>query len=224
MRFQISASVAPGYYYLAAYIRNDGGTFQSSFPFSNNYSFSRTQVQVLPPPPLVLQKVAARKVHGSAGTFDLTLSATAANPTTEPRWGGAGGSHLIVYTFDRPPVGGSAAVSSGVGAAGTPTFSGNEMRVPLSGVNDRQYVTVTASNVVASDGGSGGGTIRIGFLVADVNQSRVVSLADLGLVNALLSQPVTAANFLKDVNASGTLTLADKGITSASLTRALPPP
>ena len=98
------------------------------------------------------------------------------------------------------------------------------MRVPLSGVNDQQYVTVTASNVVASDGGSGGGTIRIGFLVADVNQNRVVSLADLGLVNALLSQPVTAANFLKDVNASGTLTLADKGITSASLTKALPPP
>ncbi len=63
-----------------------------------------------------------------------------------------------------------------------------------------------------------------GFLVADVNQNRVVSLADLGLVNALLSQPVTAANFLKDVNASGTLTLADKGITSASLTKALPPP
>lgn len=63
-----------------------------------------------------------------------------------------------------------------------------------------------------------------GFLVADVNQNRVVSLADLGLVNAPLSQPVTAANFLKEVNASGTLTLADKGITSASLTKALPPP
>ena len=66
--------------------------------------------------------------------------------------------------------------------------------------------------------------MRVGFLFGDVNQSRVVSLADLGLVNAQLAQPVTAANYLKDVNASGTLTLADKGITNANLTKALPAP
>ena len=52
----------------------------------------------------------------------------------------------------------------------------------------------------------------------------MVSLADLGLVNAQLSQPVNAANHLKDLNASGTLTLADKGIANVSLTKALPAP
>jgi hypothetical protein len=52
----------------------------------------------------------------------------------------------------------------------------------------------------------------------------VVSLADLGLVNAVLAQTVTAANFLRDVNASGTLSLADKGLTNAVLATALPPP
>jgi len=62
------------------------------------------------------------------------------------------------------------------------------------------------------------------LLVGDVNQNRVVSLADLGLVNAQLAQSVTATNYLKDVNASGTLTLADKGITNANLTKVLPPP
>ena len=67
-------------------------------------------------------------------------------------------------------------------------------------------------------------SVRIGFLVGDVNQNRVVTVADLGLVNAQLAQPVTAANYLKDVNASGTLTLADKGITNANLTKALPAP
>jgi hypothetical protein len=56
-----------------------------------------------------------------------------------------------------------------------------------------------------------------------VNQNRVVTLADLGLVNAQLAQLVTAANYLKDVNASGTLTLADKGITNANLNKAIPP-
>ena len=75
---------------------------------------------------------------------------------------------------------------------------------------------------MAAAGGSG--SVRVGFLLGDVNQNRVVTVADLGLVNAQLAQPVTAANYLKDVNASGTLTVADKGITNANLTRALPAP
>ncbi len=44
-----------------------------------------------------------------------------------------------------------------------------------------------------------------------MSQNRVVSVADLALVNAQLAQVVNAANFLKDVNASGTLTVADEG-------------
>jgi hypothetical protein len=71
---------------------------------------------------------------------------------------------------------------------------------------------------------SGCASVRLGFLAGDVNQNRVVTLADLGLVNAQLAQFVTSANFLKDVNASGTLTLTDKGITNLNLTKALPPP
>ena len=63
-----------------------------------------------------------------------------------------------------------------------------------------------------------------GSLLVMCNQSRVVTLADLGLVNAQLSQIVTAANYLKDVNASGTLTLSDKAITNARLTKALSAP
>ena len=65
---------------------------------------------------------------------------------------------------------------------------------------------------------------RIGFLAGDVNQNRVVTVADLGLVNAQLAQAVTAANYLKDINVSGTLTVADKGLANARLTEALPAP
>jgi hypothetical protein len=66
--------------------------------------------------------------------------------------------------------------------------------------------------------------VRVGFLKGDVNGSRVVSVGDLGLVNAQLAQPVTAANFIRDVNVSGSITVADKGITNSNLTRALPAP
>ena len=174
--------------------------------------------------PLVLQSVVSRKTHGAAGTFDLGLGLVATNPSTEPRAGGAGGNHTVVFTFDQPLISGTATISAGAAVAGVPSFSGNSMIVPLSGVSDQQYVTVGVSNVLSSGGGSGSGSVRIGFLVGDVNQSRVVTLADLGLVNAQLAQPVSAANFLKDVNAGGTLTLADKGITNANLTKALPAP
>jgi len=86
-------------------------------------------------------------------------------------------------------------------------------------------VAVTITNVASADGGTGGtGSVRVGFLSGDVYQNRVVTVADLGLVNAQLVQAVTVANFLKDVNASGTLTVADKGITNANLAKALPPP
>ena len=164
----------------------------------------------------------SRKVHGGAGTFNMPLSAVATNPTTEPRQGPA---QTIVFTFDKLISSATATVTEGAAAAGVPTFSGNDVVVDLTGVNNQQYVTVALTNVASVDGGTGGGgSVRVGFLLGDVNQNRVVTVADLGLVNAQLAQPVTAANYLKDVNASGTLTVADKGITNANLTKSLPAP
>ena len=84
-------------------------------------------------------------------------------------------------------------------------------------------MTIAVSNVAASDGGTGGSAaVRIGYLAGDVSQNRVVTLSDLGQVNAQVAQFVTSANYLKDVNASGTLSLADKGITNTQVTKALP--
>ena len=175
-------------------------------------------------PPVVTGAV-SRKVHGGALTFDLVLNSVATNPSTEPRMGGINFSHTIVFVFDKPVVAGSAAVTEGVALVGVPTFGGNEMTVPLLFVGNQQYVTVAATGVVAGDGGTGGsGSVRLGFLLGDVSQNRVVTLSDLGLVNAQVAQFVTLTNFLKDVNASGSLSLADKGITNAQITRALPAP
>jgi hypothetical protein len=161
-------------------------------------------------------------VHGGAGTFDLPLVLTPTNPTTEPR---QGPTATVVMTFDKGVSGATTTITEGTATAALTTFSGNDVVVSLAGVTDQQYVTVSLTNVTSADGGTGGtGTVRIGFLLGDVNQNRVVTVADLGLVNAQLAQQVTAANYLKDVNVSGTLTLADKGITNSRLTKTLPPP
>jgi hypothetical protein len=172
-----------------------------------------------------ITNAASRKVHGAAGTFDLPLSLVTTNPSTEPRMGGAGNSHTLVITFNHPPVSGAVAITEGAAVAGGPTFSGNDMIVPLTGVTNAQYVTVTVSSVSSSDGFSGGtGSVRLGLLRGDVNGSRTVTIADLGIVNAQLAQPVSAANYLSDVSVSGTLSLADKGMANAVLTTALPAP
>jgi CSLREA domain-containing protein len=179
---------------------------------------------VLMSPPALVSAV-SRKSHGGAGTFNLPLSIVASgvnhNPTVEPR---QSSTSTIVMTFDQSVVSADVAVIEGTATVGAVTFSGPDVIVPLTGVLDQQYVTVSATNVQSAFTSGGSGSVRIGFLLGDVSQNRVVSLADLGLVNAQLSQPVTAANFLKDVNGSGSITLADKGLTNANLTRALPPP
>ncbi len=170
----------------------------------------------------VFQSAVSSRVHGAAGTFNLALSAVPTNPTTEPR---QGPTQTVVFTFDRPITAAVVAVTEGTATASAPAFNGSDVIVNLTGVSDRQYVTVSLTGVEDSTGGTGGvASARIGFLVGDVNQNRAVTVADVGLVNAQLSQPVTAANFLMDVNVSGTLTLADKAITNANLAQALPAP
>lgn len=99
---------------------------------------------------------ASRKAHGAGDTFDLPLAATATSPTTEPRSGGAGGNHTLVFTFDKPVTSGTAVVSGGTGTAGLVTFSGSEMIVPISGVANQQYLTLTVSDVSGADGSTGG--------------------------------------------------------------------
>jgi len=161
----------------------------------------------------------SRKVHGAAGTFDLPLSLTQTNPTTEPRQGPA---QTVVFVFDKSVTGGVAAVTEGTAVAGAPAFNGTEMIVPLTGVANLQYVTVAVSNVAASDGGSGGsGAVRIGYLAGDISGNRVVTVSDLGQVNAQIAQRVNSGNFTKDINASGTLSVADKGITNSQVTKGL---
>jgi hypothetical protein len=103
------------------------------------------------------------------------LSLVSTNPTTEPR---IGPNHMIVIPFASAVSAATATITEGVATAGTPTFSGNSVIVPLSGVVDQQYVTLSLTNVVTT-GGIGSGSVRIGFLLGDVNQNRVVTVADL---------------------------------------------
>ncbi len=193
---------------------------------SNSASVSANLAQVVlaagPSNAPVLQGASMRRTHGAAGTFDLALSLATTSPTTEPRTGPA---HTLVFRFDKPVMGATVTVTEGTATAAAPTFSGNEVVVALSNVTNQQYVTVALTNVSASDGGTGGvGTARIGLLSGDTSQDRVVTIADVALVNAALAQPVTAANFLRDIDGSGSISVGDKAITNGQLAKGLAAP
>ena len=156
------------------------------------------------------------------GMLELTLAATPHNPTTEPRRGLA---QTILLTFAKPVNAATVTITAGTAVAAAPTFNGNEVVVALTGVTDQQYVTISLSNVGSTDGGRGGtGSVRVGFLMGDVNQNRVVTVSDVGLTNAQVALPVTLANFLMDINANGALTVSDKGLANSAVTHALPLP
>ena len=219
VRFTNEATTAINYGYVQ--LQTTAG---SGFPVTIvRYVYENTGAAItIPGAAPVVVGVVSRKVHGAAGTFDLPLSAVPTNPTTEPR---TGPDFQLVFTFDKPLAGGAVNFSEGtIGGIGG-SISGADAIINVTAVPDAQYITVNLVSMSSTDGGTGGtGSIRVGLLFGDVNQSRAVSIADLGLVNQQLAQPVTAANYLKDINVTGTLTLADKGITNANLTHALPPP
>ena len=78
------------------------------------------------PPALSLLTAASRKIHGSAGTFDIDLP-LAGEPGVESR--NTGGDHTLVFTFNNTVVSGSATVTSGIGsvAAQSCFFSGHTL-------------------------------------------------------------------------------------------------
>ncbi|HQR11984.1 MAG TPA: hypothetical protein PLW68_11715 [Casimicrobiaceae bacterium] len=173
--------------------------------------------------PPVLLSASLRKVHGVAGTFDLPLSLNPLAPSTESR---TGPSHTVVFTFDKHiTFVATATIPEGTATLVGATNPGNEVVVDFTGMPDKQYVTFMLNTVTSADGGTlPSVSVRAGFLFGDVNQSRQVTVADVGIVNGSLLQPVSIANFFRDVNVDGKLTVADKGLTNSVLLNKLPTP
>ena len=173
--------------------------------------------------PVSLLAVKSRKVHGSAGTFDLTIDANIAIGgaiSVESRAIGSG--HTIVFQFNGP-VTSVGAVSSPKASSATfaiPASPGNEVVVTLMGLLDNQRETVTLTNV---NGAATNVSASMGFLVGDANNSRAVDAIDISAVKARSGQSTTALNFLFDVNASGAINSSVISAVKARLNLVLPP-
>jgi uncharacterized repeat protein (TIGR01451 family) len=202
-------------------VNKGGAGYTLSASSAGLTSATSTPFNVLASP--VLVSAVSRKTHGTAGTFDLALAPTPLNPTTETRVSAA---QTIVLTFDTAIASAdNPTLSEGTATFGSMTIAGNEVTLNYTGVANTQYVTYSLANVLAAGGGPVANvSLRVGYLAGDANQSRQVTVADVGIVNAALLQTVSNANFLLDINVDGRLTVADKGITNANLLKKLPAP
>jgi photosystem II stability/assembly factor-like uncharacterized protein len=156
---------------------------------------------------LQLVSAASRKTHRTAGTFDVNLPLTG-TPGVECRNGG--GRYTFVFNFTTNVVSGTASVVLGTGSAGTPTFSGSTMTVPLTGVTDVQMITVKLAGVTdASNNVLPDTLVSANMLIGDVNGDKTVNNVDVSLTRSQVGMPVTSANFREDVRISGTINSTD---------------
>ena len=165
----------------------------------------------------------SRKVHGSAGTFDIDLPLTG-TPGVECR-SDPSGNYRMIISFAVPVTFTSASVHPGAGGtaqlAGAPTISGNQVAVNLTNVSNAQTIRVNLTGV--SDGiNSGDVHVLMGVLIGDVNASRRVDAADVSLVRQQTLEPVTSSNFREDINASGRIDAADVSIVRQQTLTSLP--
>ena len=174
---------------------------------------------------LSLVSVVSRKVHGTAGTFDIAinpLTAISGLIDVEPRAIGAG--HTIVFSFNIPvtsigTVTSVDATSTAIGSV-SPVISGNDVIVTLTGIPDNRRAKITVPGV------NGTGLVpsaSIGFLIGDQNNSRSITGTDIGVIRGRSGQAVTATNFRSDLNASGTLTGTDVSIVRPRSGLVIPP-
>jgi len=170
---------------------------------------------------VTLSSVVSRKVHGSAGTFDLTLLVGGTTRTIEPRLGGAS---QLVFTFSEPIVATDGAIGGNEFSISNATYSsatisGNTLTLNLSGVANARYAMISFTGLTGLSGNLVGGstTLTVGNLLGDVNQNGSVTGSDQLLVKSRLLQPITSSNFLADLNLNGSVTGADQLLLKSKL-------
>jgi hypothetical protein len=134
---------------------------------------------------------------------------------------------MAVLHFDRPVQNGNATVSAGTGTAGQPTFSGNDMLVPLTGVSDQQRLTITATNVTPVSGAMlSTASVQMGFLLGDTNgdtnTDRAVNSGDAQQARNRSGRVTDGTNFRSDVNRDGVINSGDATIVRSASGHSVP--
>jgi Dockerin type I domain len=172
-------------------------------------------------PTLTPSSVVSRKIHGSAGSFDISLPLTG-SPGVECRSGGATSDYQVIFTFASPVNFGSVAVTEGAGTVnGTGGNGTASVAVNLTGVTNAQRITVTLFSV--NNGTSMGDiSVPMAVLIGDTNGNGTVNSSDVSQTKLQSGQAVTSSNFREDVNPNGTINSSDVSLVKLRSGTALP--
>jgi hypothetical protein len=189
-------------------------------PIGSGATYERAELTGTGRLQVLLPIVASRKMHGSAGQFDIVLPLTGVT-AIECRSGGATNDYQLVLRFAGKVSFQSAAVTSGIGSVLNTATDGALAVVNLTGVSHAQRVAVTLFG--ASDGAYMGDlVIPMRVLVGDSNGSGAVGATDISQVKSLSGQATSAANFRADFVPSDTINATDVGLAKGNSGAAVP--
>jgi hypothetical protein len=201
---------------------SDGSTFSGTivnqighgYTSLDGYGFLNAEAAVNASLPAVqLNGVVSRKIHGTAGTFDINLPLTG-NPGIECRSGGASNTYTLVFTFANPLTNvSSASVTTGTGTVASKSISTTDSHqyiVNLTGVANAQTIVVSLANVSDNAGNfSASISATMGVLIGDTNADRAVNSADISQTKSQSGAAVNSSNFREDLNVDGSINSAD---------------
>jgi hypothetical protein len=178
------------------------------------------------PPPLELSRVASRKMHGSAGAFDLELPLSG-RPGIECRSGGENGEYTMIFGFANPLTSvATATVTNGTASVASSMIDSDDSHnylVNLKDVTNAQTIAVNLGNVYDSAGNSARSiSASMSVLVGDVNATGRTDSGDVTVVrNHTVSIP-DQQTFQFDVNTSGRIDSGDVTVTRNGSVTVLP--
>lgn len=162
----------------------------------------------------------SRKVHGSAGTFDVGLP-LAGTPGIECRSGGTANDYQVVVTFGGPVTFATAQVTQGTGSVSSTSTNNNQVFINLTGVTNAQTIQITLASV--NDGVTTADvSIPMSILVGDTNADRFTDAIDTSQTKSQSGHAVTNSNFREDVNVDAFIDAIDVSLVKSKSGTALP--
>ena len=174
--------------------------------------------QCVSPTSVSIVSAVSRKVHGSAGTFDVDLPLTGGG--IEPRSGGTNGNHEIVVTFAVPVTISGAETTCGTIAGTNP--NGNQVTIDLTGVPNASRCAVTINGVTDGTAIPGNARVPVNFLAGDTTGNGSVNSSDIAQTQSQSGQLVTLSNFREDVTVNGSINSSDIATVQSKSGTALP--
>jgi hypothetical protein len=174
--------------------------------------------QCVSPTRVPIISAVSRKVHGTAGMFDVDLPLTGTG--IECRTGGPSGNHQLVVTFAVPVT--FTGASTSCGSVMSTSTSANHVTINLTGVPNASRCAVILNGVTDGPSAPGDARVPANFLEGDTTANGAVNSSDISQTQSQSGQGVTSSNFREDVTVNGFINSSDIGVVQSRSGSALP--